>query len=93
MLGEIERLRELVEKWRIRVPGNAPDSARVLMREYCADELEALLRSAAFEEMARDADRYRWLRDLPEGDLHEQIGNFPGDMWDAAIDAAREKPE
>ena len=37
----------------------------------------------------RDAERYRWLRDLPEGSPHEQIGNFPGDAWDAAIDAAR----
>ena len=36
-----------------------------------------------------DAERYRWLRDLPEGSPHEEIGNLPGDMWDAAIDHAR----
>lgn len=36
----------------------------------------------------KDAARYRWLRDLPEGSAHEEIGNYPGDMWDAAIDEA-----
>ncbi|EPW5494093.1 hypothetical protein ACV349_26855 [Pseudomonas aeruginosa] len=36
--------------------------------------------------MAKDATRYRWLRDLPEDSPHEQIGNFPGWMWDEAID-------
>lgn len=36
--------------------------------------------------MAKDAARYRWLRDLPEDSPHEQIGNFPGWMWDEAID-------
>ncbi len=40
------------------------------------------------EKFRRDAERYRWLRDLPLGSKHEQIGNMPGDMWDAAIDAA-----
>jgi hypothetical protein len=42
---------------------------------------------AMVEELRRDAERYRWLRDLPEGSPHEQIGNFPGYMWDDAIDA------
>lgn len=41
--------------------------------------------------LARDAERYRWLRDLPLGSPHEDIGNMPGDMWDAAIDAARKE--
>ena len=36
----------------------------------------------------KDAARYRWLRDLPDGSAHEEIGNYPGDMWDAAIDEA-----
>lgn len=36
----------------------------------------------------RDAARYRWLRDLPLGSHYESIGNFPGDMWDKAIDDA-----
>ena len=39
------------------------------------------------DEDVRDAGRYRWLRDLPLGSPHEQIGNFPGVDWDAAIDA------
>lgn len=36
----------------------------------------------------KDAARYRWLRDLTDGSAHEEIGNYPGDMWDAAIDEA-----
>jgi hypothetical protein len=36
-----------------------------------------------------DAERYRWLRDLPEGHPSECIGNMPGDMWDSMIDEAR----
>ncbi len=35
-----------------------------------------------------DAARYRWLRDLPDGSAHEEIGNYPGDMWDESIDEA-----
>jgi hypothetical protein len=48
------------------------------------DELVAHIAS-----LRADAERYRFLRDVPEGSPHEQIGNYPGDMWDAAIDAAR----
>lgn len=40
------------------------------------------------ESDARDVARYRWLRDLPEGSTYEEIGNFPGQMWDEAIDKA-----
>ena len=36
----------------------------------------------------KDAARYRWLRDLPGDSAHEEIGNYPGDMWDDAIDEA-----
>ena len=36
----------------------------------------------------KDAERYRWLRDLPDGSAHEEIGNYPGDMWDESIDEA-----
>lgn len=36
----------------------------------------------------KDAARYRWLRDLPDGSAHEEIGNYPGDMWDESIDEA-----
>ncbi len=39
-----------------------------------------------YEALRKDAARYRWLRDLPEDSPHEQIGNFPGWMWDDAID-------
>lgn len=48
-------------------------------------------RSALIEHLAalnRDAERYRWLRDLPEDSPHEYIGNMPGDRWDQLIDAA-----
>lgn len=41
-------------------------------------------------ELRRDAERYRWLRDLPPDSPHEQIGNFPGWMWDEAIDQGME---
>ncbi|SEJ54654.1 Lar family restriction alleviation protein [Frateuria terrea] len=40
LAGEV---RELVERWRTRMPANAPDTTRVLMREFCADQLEATL--------------------------------------------------
>lgn len=36
-----------------------------------------------------DAERYRWLRDLPEDHPSECIGNMPGYMWDSMIDEAR----
>ena len=36
----------------------------------------------------KDAARYRWLRDLPCDSANEEIGNYPGDMWDDAIDEA-----
>jgi hypothetical protein len=59
------------------------------MIEAMRSELAAALRES--EEWRRDAERYRWLRDLPLGSPHEAIGNMPGDMWDAAIDAARKE--
>lgn len=40
-----------------------------------------------------DARRYRWLRDLPVDSPNAQIGNFPGDWWDAEIDLAMEKAD
>lgn len=51
----------------------------------CSDAKEIIARLRQAE---KDAARYRWLRDLPEGSAHEEIGNYPGDMWDAAIDEA-----
>ena len=50
------------------------------------------MKDPALDRALEDAERYRWLRDLPEGSPHEHIGNLPGDMWDTAIDAARKKP-
>ncbi|HFH3746091.1 TPA: ead/Ea22-like family protein [Pseudomonas aeruginosa] len=44
-----------------------------------------------YEALRKDAERYRWLRDLPEDSPHEQIGNFPGWMWDEAIDNGMEE--
>lgn len=69
-------LDEALEIARRNDPGDkVPSVSRVLIAEM--------------EALRRDAERYRWLRDLPEGSPHEQIGNFPGYMWDEAIDAAR----
>lgn len=39
-------------------------------------------------ELTKDAERYRFLRDLPEGSEYEEIGNYPGCWWDDSIDAA-----
>lgn len=50
---------------------------------HAMQELITRLRQAE-----KDAARYRWLRDLTDGSAHEEIGNYPGDMWDAAIDEA-----
>jgi hypothetical protein len=41
---------------------------------------------ARAEAAERDAERYRWLRDLPSGSPHECVGNMPGDWWDEEID-------
>ena len=49
------------------------------------DALEILGR---LQQAEKDAARYRWLRDLPGDSAHEEIGNYPGDMWDDAIDEA-----
>lgn len=54
--------------------------------EKMHDEL-ARLRAEA-ESLRKDAERYRWLRDLPQDHPSEEIGNMPGDMWDEQIDAA-----
>ena len=43
---------------------------------------------ARLRQAEKDAARYRWLRDLPGGSAHEEIGNYPGDMWDESIDEA-----
>lgn len=40
--------------------------------------------------LRRDAERYRWLRDLDVDDPRCEIGNYPGHMWNDAIDAAME---
>ena len=43
---------------------------------------------AEVEAYRKDAERYRWLRDLPPDHPSEEIGNMPGDMWDEQIDTA-----
>ena len=63
---------------------------------YCRSKLEDNLLSpevlveliTRLRQAEKDAARYRWLRDLPEGSAHEEIGNYPGDMWDDAIGEA-----
>ena len=63
---------------------------------YCRSKLEDNLLSpevlveliTRLRQAEKDAERYRWLRDLPGDSAHEEIGNYPGDMWDDAIDEA-----
>ena len=63
---------------------------------YCRSKLEDNLLSpevlveliTRLRQAEKDAARYRWLRDLPGGSVNEEIGNYPGDMWDDAIDEA-----
>ena len=63
---------------------------------YCRSKLEDNLLSpevlveliTRLRQAEKDAARYRWLRDLPGDSAHEEIGNYPGDMWDDAIDEA-----
>ena len=63
---------------------------------YCRSKLEDNLLSpevlveliTRLRQSEKDAARYRWLRDLPGDSAHEEIGNYPGDMWDDAIDEA-----
>ena len=63
---------------------------------YCRSKLEDNLLSpevlveliTRLRQAEKDASRYRWLRDLPSDSANEEIGNYPGDMWDDAIDEA-----
>ena len=63
---------------------------------YCRSKLEDNLLSpevlveliTRLRQAEKDAARYRWLRDLPGDSANEEIGNYPGDMWDDAIDEA-----
>ncbi|HGN1040062.1 TPA: ead/Ea22-like family protein [Pseudomonas aeruginosa] len=77
LIDEVERLEEELSQCASALPGtyymDPPDGGNVSIPEQ-------------IRRMAKDAARYRWLRDLPEDSPHEQIGNFPGWMWDEAID-------
>lgn len=82
LIGEVERLEAELSQCASALPGtyymDPPDGGNVSIPEQ-------------IRRMAKDAARYRWLRDLPEDSPHEQIGNFPGWMWDEAIDNGMEE--
>ena len=69
-----------------------------LANDYVDDGLHFLTEPVSYGELKllaerlisaeKDAARYRWLRDLPCDSANEEIGNYPGDMWDDAIDEA-----
>ena len=69
-----------------------------LANDYVDDGLHFLTEPVSYGELKllaerlisaeKDAARYRWLRDLPCNSANEEIGNYPGDMWDGAIDEA-----
>ena len=52
-----QALRELIKEWRIRVPATAPSTVRVVMREWCADELERVVNAHERAQPASVAER------------------------------------
>ena len=76
------KLGRLMQAFRADRPSEWQMDEFICMAEQMNKEIE-LLRQAE-----KDAARYRWLRDLPCDSAHEEIGNYPGDMWDDAIDEA-----
>jgi len=77
----IDALRaELAEQCRLHAIGMERELALIGRADRAEAEAKAL---------REDGERYRWLRDLPDESPHECISTMPGDMWDAAIDAAR----
>ena len=77
---------------------NDLDGLLELANDYVDDGLHFLTEPVSYGDLVilveriiaaeKDAARYRWLRDLPDGSAHEEIGNYPGDMWDESIDEA-----
>ena len=77
---------------------NDLDGLLELANDYVDDGLHFLTEPVSYGDLVilveriiaaeKDAERYRWLRDLPDGSAHEEIGNYPGDMWDESIDEA-----
>ena len=77
---------------------NDLDGLLELANDYVDDGLHFLTEPVSYGELKllverlisaeKDAARYRWLRDLPCDSANEEIGNYPGDMWDDAIDEA-----
>ena len=77
---------------------NDPKGLLELANDYVDDGLHFLTEPVSYGELKllaerlisaeKDAARYRWLRDLPSDSANEEIGNYPGDMWDDAIDEA-----
>ena len=81
----IDALRaELAEQCRLHAIGMERELALIGRADRAEAEAKAL---------REDGERYRWLRDLPDESPHECISTMPGDMWDAAIDAARKGAE
>ena len=74
------------------------DDAKAILKKWCDDGMESISTPVRYEQLLglmnklaaaeKDAARYRWLRDLPGDSAYEEIGNYPGDMWDDAIDEA-----
>ncbi|MBI8898413.1 hypothetical protein JE005_16850 [Pseudomonas aeruginosa] len=106
-MTDINRLKVLAESLVIRAGSAGPDISAdflglIAELEQCASALPGTYYMdppdggnvsipEQIRRMAKDAARYRWLRDLPEDSPHEQIGNFPGWMWDEAIDNGMEE--
>ena len=90
----IEKMRKDFESWIEKETGfytfrtNFPMTKPEDQQYKCHHTNLAWLAWQASSAADKDAARYRWLRDLTDGSAHEEIGNYPGDMGDAAIDEA-----
>lgn len=52
--ADVEALQALVTEWRTRHPADCPTTERIGMREYCADQLEAVIRRLSVPAAVKD---------------------------------------
>jgi len=91
MEGHCEGGKWLSKDYSCRHCGAGPkDNCRMPLPKRYDSSTSILALIARLRAAEVEARRYRWLRDLPDGSPHEEIGNMPSDCWDTAIDDAME---